>query len=205
MFLILALGIAACGSGVPTVSTVSVSGPAGNALKIGEAVQFSAVAKDTAGKEMTDKTFTWASSDSNIASVDTSGKVTAKRFGKVKISASVDSKTGESAEQTTFGLEASGGVSIYKQGEAPSMALLVRFRNAQDTGVVQNTTALTIKGPTGWNNNTPAQVQYSGNGRLRCQRFAYHRKPHRVCVALPLHRPRRGSTHRLYPPQAPDP
>jgi hypothetical protein len=131
-----------------------VSGPAGNA-----------VAKDTAGKEMTDKTFTWASSDSNIASVDTSGKVTAKRFGKVKISASVDSKTGESAEQTTFGLEASGGVSIYKQGEAPSMALLVRFRNAQDTGVVQNTTALTIKGPTGWNNNTPAQVQYSGNGR----------------------------------------
>lgn len=162
---VLLMVLAACTPSAPTVVSITVTGPADNNLKIGEAVQFSVIAKDSGGTELKDKKLTWASSDDNIASVDATGKVTAKRLGKVKITASADKKTGESAEQTTYGLEASGGVSVYRQGQNPSLALLVRFRNKLDTGVVQDTTVLKITGPAGWNSDKAAEISHGGGGR----------------------------------------
>jgi Bacterial Ig-like domain (group 2) len=105
--------VMACGGGgttTPTVSSVLVNGPAAATLKINEGTAFTAVAKDSSGTALTGKAFTWASSDTNIATVDTGGIVTAKRIGTVKISATTESVTGEGAVQKTYGLEIAGGV-----------------------------------------------------------------------------------------------
>ena len=85
----------ACGGGAttPTVSSVLVSGPTAATLKIGEGTAFTAIAKDSGGATIAGKSFTWTSSDTNIATV-AAGVVTAKRLGTVKISATTDSIKG---------------------------------------------------------------------------------------------------------------
>jgi Bacterial Ig-like domain (group 2) len=133
----------------PKVSSITVSGPSTNALKLNEATAFTAIAKDSSGATITGKTFTWTSSDDKIATVDSSGKVTANHFGTVKITASVDSTTGSSATQTTYGLEVTGGVRDY--GDP---TFLVRFRNADGSNAKSNPDA-TITGPSGWNGGQP--------------------------------------------------
>jgi uncharacterized protein YjdB len=105
--LIFAALLSACSTPTPDppkVSSITVTGPSTNSLKLNEAVDFSAIAKDSSGNAITGKT----SSDEKIATVDSSGKVTGKHFGTVKITASVDSITGSSATQTTYGFEARG-------------------------------------------------------------------------------------------------
>ncbi len=159
---IFALALTACpGTTTPTVSSVTVTAPSSNALKINEAVQFNAVAKDSGSAEIPSKTFTWVSSDPNVATVDTNGMVTAKRFGTIKITASVEGKSGESASQTTFGLEAIGGTRTTLGNTSTQVAFLARFRKADGSGPV-GAGVLTLKGPTGWNNNQPDTTNYTG-------------------------------------------
>ena len=126
----LAAILTACPSPPPVLSSVTVTAPSSNTLKINEAVQFSAVAKDDSNAVMTGKTFTWVSSDPNVASVDADGKVTAKRFGTVKITASIEGKSGESATQTTYGLEAIGGTRTSFGSTTVQVAFLARFRKS---------------------------------------------------------------------------
>jgi Bacterial Ig-like domain (group 2) len=158
----LAITLTACPTTpAPVLSSVTVTALSGNTLKINEAVQFSAIAKDDTNTVMTGKTFTWLSSDPNVASVDADGKVTAKRFGTVKITASAEGKSGESASQTTYGLEAIGGTRTTLGSTSTQVAFLVRFRKADGSGPV-GAGVLTLKGPTGWNNNQPDITNYTG-------------------------------------------
>jgi Bacterial Ig-like domain (group 2) len=155
----LALALTACPTTpTPVLSSVTVTAPSSNTLKINEAVQFSAVAKDDNNAVMTGKTFTWLSSDPNVASVDVDGKVTAKQFGTVKITASVEGKSGESASQTTYGLEAIGGTRTSFGSTAIETAFLARFRKPGTplTGAVPST----LKGPAGWNADKPLEMNY---------------------------------------------
>lgn len=140
-----------------SIASIQVAGPAGNALKIGETVQFGATAKDDKGNTLTGKTFTWASSDNSVASVDTNGKVTANRFGKVKISASTEGKSGDSPAQTTWGLEAVGGTRTDWNGTRPGTAFLARFRKADGSGPA-GMVDFSLKGPAGWNGDQPLAV-----------------------------------------------
>ena len=112
----------------PGVTSITVNAPTSNALKINVPTGLTAVAKDSSGTVMT-KTFTWNSSDPNIASVDTNGMVTAKRFGTVTITASADGINGASSLQTTYGLEAIGGTKISTANPQIGTAFLARFRN----------------------------------------------------------------------------
>jgi hypothetical protein len=89
----------------PTTSSVTVTGPASQKLKIGSPTTFTAVAQDSTGTTLTGKTITWTSSDPTVASVDATGRVTAQRFGTVTISAAADGKTGSSAVLVTYGLQ----------------------------------------------------------------------------------------------------
>jgi Bacterial Ig-like domain (group 2) len=158
-FVGLALTLTACPTTpAPVLSSVTVTAPSSNTLKINEAVQFSAVAKDDSNTVMTGKTFTWLSSDPNVASVEVDGKVTAKRFGAVKISASVEGKSGDSASQTTYGLEAIGGTRTSFGSTFVDTAFLARFRKSGTplTGAVPST----LKGPTGWNADKPLEMNY---------------------------------------------
>ena len=145
----------------PKVSSVTVTGPASNALKINGAVAFTAAAKDSSGTAITGKTFTFTSSDENIASVDSSGKVTAKRFGKVTITASVDGVKGSSAAQTTYGLEAIGGTRTTLGSTRVETAFLSRFRLASGAGPT-GAGKLTLTGPKDWNADQPFTRDYNG-------------------------------------------
>ena len=162
-FVSLALALTACpgSTPAPVVSSVIVTAPASNALKINAATAFTAVAKDSSGTEITGKTFTWVSSDPNVASVDAGGMVTAKRFGDIKITASTDGVNGDSSSQKTFGLEAIGGTRTSFGDTKVRIAYLARFRKADGSGPT-GAGVLTLRGPTGWNNNQVDNTNYTG-------------------------------------------
>ena len=163
-FVSLALALTACpgSTPAPVVSSVVVTAPASNALKINAATAFTAVAKDSSGVEITGKTFTWVSSDPNVASVDASGMVTAKRFGDVKITASTDGVNGDSSSQKTFGLEATGGTAC-DGNDKPNKgtAFFARFREP-DGSMPSGNGTLKITGPTGWNGDKAFEFPYDG-------------------------------------------
>jgi uncharacterized protein YjdB len=75
------------------VSTITVS-PTTQTLRRGNSLQMTAVAKNAQGNIINGVTFTWASSNSSLASVDNSGRVLALAPGQVTITASADGQTG---------------------------------------------------------------------------------------------------------------
>ena len=148
---LLALALAACNAPViPTVDSVSISGPSNNALKLGTPTAFTATAKDASGLALQGKDITWTSSNPSIASVDATGTVTAKKFGKVKISASIDGKTGTSAEVNVYGFQMACGTLQFsdtttKQGTAFLFKIV-----APDGNTPSVDASIKLNGPTGW-------------------------------------------------------
>src|SRR5205809_2124463 len=82
------------------VATVAVS-PASASVAAGQAVQLSAVTKDSAGTVLTGRTVTWASSNSGIASVSGSGLVTGVAAGAATITGTSEGKSGTAAVTVT--------------------------------------------------------------------------------------------------------
>lgn len=84
--------------GMPTVplpvARVQVS-PAGHEMFRGETYTFKAKAFNTSNAEVANSTFTWASEDQSVATVDANGKVTAKALGKTLISATCNGIIGQ--------------------------------------------------------------------------------------------------------------
>jgi uncharacterized protein YjdB len=78
----------------PIVDVVLVS-PASVALLVGNTWQFGAVARDGAGNNITGRVFAWTSSDPAIASVSSTGLVTARASGQVIITATTGGKSGQ--------------------------------------------------------------------------------------------------------------
>jgi hypothetical protein len=150
--LVLSLILASCGGGSTGTPSVTVAGPSSNFLKIGEVTNFTAAFKDASGADVS-KSFTWTSSAPNIAEVDSSGKVTTKRLGKVTISASADGQNGSSAEQTTYGLEVVGGTYDFGVIGLPvSLNALIRFRSISKDDIAPLTDVIVeITGPSAWN------------------------------------------------------
>ncbi len=66
-------------------------------LKHGEATSLTVVVLDRHDREIEDRPVTWSSSNSDIATVNSEGRVTAVRAGSVKIRATADGKTAEAA------------------------------------------------------------------------------------------------------------
>lgn len=76
------------------VSSVDVTPASGNLTSVGAMLQFSAAAKDTNGNAVAGKTFTWASSDVLVATVDAAGLATAVANGTAVITATTDAVNG---------------------------------------------------------------------------------------------------------------
>lgn len=89
------LGILGC-SLLNKIDTIEVT-PASTTLGVGGTQQLTAVAKDKDGIEIADVTFTWSSSDNSIATVSSSGLVTAVAVGSCTITASAEGKQGTAA------------------------------------------------------------------------------------------------------------
>ncbi len=110
------LGIIGC-SLLSKIDTIEVT-PASATLGIGATQQFTAVAKDANGDEIADVTFTWSSSDPAVASVNSSGLVTAVAVGSCTITASAEGKQGTAA------LTVRSGAAVMEIEISPSTATI---------------------------------------------------------------------------------
>ncbi|HEY3011153.1 MAG TPA: Ig-like domain-containing protein [Gemmatimonadales bacterium] len=103
--MVLALfGITACGGGddggsnAPPAPVASVTIiPSTLPLTVGETQQLTAVLRNAAGTELTGRTVTWTTSDATVATVSTSGLVSALSTGSATIEASSEGQTGTAA------------------------------------------------------------------------------------------------------------
>ena len=77
----------------PTVNSVTVS-PSSPSIEEGETQQFTATAKDSDNMAISGKTFTWTSSDTSKATINSSGLATGKDAGSVTITATTDGVDG---------------------------------------------------------------------------------------------------------------
>ncbi|GIW26157.1 Ig-like domain-containing protein [Meiothermus sp.] len=84
----------------PPIETIEVSPPSAS-KQVGQTQQFTAVAKDASGNTISGVTFTWSSSDTAIATVDSSGLATAVAAGTATITASAQGKSGNATLTVT--------------------------------------------------------------------------------------------------------
>jgi Bacterial Ig-like domain (group 2) len=159
--LALIMTLSGCGSSTPTVSQVSVTGAD---IKIGDpAVTFNAVAKDSSGAVLTGKTFSWNSSNPDVAGVDVNGLVTAKHVGITKITATTDGITGEISSFRVYGLEVIGGVARYS--DTPNLYFGMYYRVLLPGTAATPAGTISITGPTGWNANAALAVPYTATAQ----------------------------------------
>lgn len=108
--------LAACGGGdqtpteppseppsEPTLSTIDVTPDSATLDSIGATQQFEATANDQNGNTMSRVTFTWSSSDTTVATVDSTGLAEARQEGEVAITAQAEgiADTADLAVETT--------------------------------------------------------------------------------------------------------
>ncbi len=80
---------------VTTVDNIQVTPSSPILFGLGATQQFQAVAKDADGTRVLGKTFTWSSSDTNVATIDaSSGLATAVANGSTSITATTDGVSG---------------------------------------------------------------------------------------------------------------
>ena len=100
----------ACGDGPagpgdttpPQVASVVLTPASATLVSLGETVQLAASARDGSGNPMSGKTFTWSSSDGGVATVSSSGLVTAVADGSATISATGDAMSGTATVDVTI-------------------------------------------------------------------------------------------------------
>jgi len=82
------------------VATVAVS-PSSPSLAVGETVQLSASTRDANNNVLTGRTVTWSTANAGIASVNSSGTVTANGEGSTQITATSEGKAGSTTVTVT--------------------------------------------------------------------------------------------------------
>src|SRR5688500_3079256 len=87
--------VVACGgdsSGPPAVASVDIAASASD-LSIGQTTQLLATARDAKGNALSNRTITWSTSNTSIATVSTAGLVTGVAAGQVTMTATSVGKT----------------------------------------------------------------------------------------------------------------
>ncbi len=77
----------------PVVASVNVTPPAWDATRIGQRQQLAATAQDADGNTISGTQFTWGSSDTTVAVVDSNGLVTANSAGNALVTATSEGKS----------------------------------------------------------------------------------------------------------------
>ncbi len=127
----------------PGVSSVRVSPPSA-AIKVGETVHFQADALDGTGNVLPDRTITWASSNTAVATVDNTGLVTAISTGATTITATSEGKTGSAGIAVASAVAASITV-------APTSVTITTGQTSQLTATVKDANGAVISGaPVVW-------------------------------------------------------
>lgn len=144
---------------IAPVATVTVS-PAPASLVIETTQQFRATTKDAAGNVLADRTVTWSTSNTGVATVSTTGLVTAVAVGTATITASSEGRNGTSLVTVTPPLVATVLVS-------PSSASVVLGSTQQLVATALDSAGNTLTGRSiSWSSDIPGVASVSGTGRV---------------------------------------
>lgn len=126
---------------------------------LGEVAQLTARGRDAYGNTVTGITFTWTSSNTPVATVDQTGKVTAVRNGTAQIRASAGGVTGTAAaivQQAAATVEVSKGRSY-----------VIQLDSVMASAVVRDARGNVIPGaPVTWSSSDPGAATVSPTGRI---------------------------------------
>jgi hypothetical protein len=141
------------------VTTILLTSPTG-ALQVGATFAMSAEVRDQSDVAIVGKTLTWSTANAAVATVSSSGVVTAEGPGATTISASVDGKTGTAAvtvaQAPVFAVSITPLTGPAVAGETTPLTVVVSDRNG---------TALIGRRIT-WSSSSPLVATVDGSGRL---------------------------------------
>lgn len=147
----------------PVVDIVLVS-PASVDLLVGNTYQFGAVARDGAGNNIAGKTFTWTSSNPAIASVTSTGLVTARASGQAIITATTAGKSGE-GQVTITNVPPPPSTTVASVSLIPSTTSLDIGRSLQFTAQARDANGNVISGKVfTWTSSNSSYATVSANG-----------------------------------------
>jgi len=139
------------------VASVSVT-PATASLPVGATLQLAAVPEDSAGGALTGRPVTWASSDIDVASVSTSGRVTAGAAGSATVTATSEGKAGSATVTVTL-------VPVAAVVVSPATAALPVGGTVQLTVTLNDANDNTLTGrPVAWSTSAPTVATVSRSG-----------------------------------------
>jgi hypothetical protein len=158
---VLGVLVVACGGGgsepTPVVATVEVS-PLLSDRQVGQTLQLSATVKDASGTILSGQSVSWSSSASTVASVSSSGLVTAHALGTALITAAAGSRSGVATVNVVPEPIASIAV-------APTSDTLLVGENVQLTATMRDASNNVVTGrqPT-WTSSSQTVASVSSSG-----------------------------------------
>ena len=134
------------------VSSVTVA-PSSDTLLVGQSQTLQATPKSAVGTALTDRTITWSSSDTIVASVTSSGTVGARKAGAATITATSEGIAGSA--QFTIGsnvpvITISGPATATRTGWASSTPITVQVRDAFSRPVTRASLNWSLPASGGW-------------------------------------------------------
>ena len=135
------------------VQQVTVS-PASSVLLVGGQVQLTAAVEDANGNIVTDRTLTWQSSASSVASVGVDGLVSGVAGGTATITATADGVSGSATVTVPTPTAVAGGTYNYFDGESFFEGTAILYDPTNDLDPGSPISSLDIDGPAGWFNGT---------------------------------------------------
>jgi Tol biopolymer transport system component/uncharacterized protein YjdB len=115
-----------------------------------------AVAKDAAGRVLAGRAITWASNDTTIVVVDTTGRVTGRRVGHANVSAQVEGRTASAVVNVT-------GATVAFVGITPTALVLEIGESRQLQAIVKDALGNVLQGRTvQWSVDENATVTQMG-------------------------------------------
>ena len=139
------------------VASVTVS-PASASVPAGQTAQLTATPKDSSGNALTGRTIAWASSNTSVATVSSSGLVRGVVAGSATITATSEGKSGSSAITVT-------AVPVASVTVSPASATVFVSQTLQLSATPKDANGNTLTGRTitwGSSNNAVATVSSSG-------------------------------------------
>lgn len=113
------------------VASVQVS-PAAVSGDVGIAAQFSATLRDANGQELTGRTVSWSSSNTAVATVNSSGWMSSVAAGSATISASSEGRSGNATVTIANTAALPGQVTDLRVASANDAALVLAFTEVED-------------------------------------------------------------------------
>src|SRR5713101_1698277 len=131
-------------AGRPTVWSVTVA-PSPDTLLLGSVVQLKATTKDSAGNVLTGRVVTWASNNTAVATVNSTGLVTAVAAGQATITATSEGQRGPAAIMVTTAPAARLAFTVQPSNTTAGIAI-----NPAVAVAIQDASGNTMTGATDW-------------------------------------------------------